>query len=105
LASPIARWVTNAREERSTGREQRGRLQQLGVLREDGREHLRGSIVIPIFTEREVVQMYGRKIAPRHLLREDTSNTCTCQVRIAECGRSSADRWKEIILCEALIDA
>jgi DNA primase len=59
---------------RSAGAEQRGRLQQLGVLRENGREHLRGSIVIPIFNlEGEVVQMYGRKIAPRHLLREDTS--------------------------------
>ena len=27
----------------SLAREQRGRLQQLGVLRENGREHLRGS--------------------------------------------------------------
>jgi DNA primase catalytic core len=74
---------------RSAGAEQRGRLQQLGVLRENGREHLRGSIVIPIFNlEGEVVQMYGRKIAPRHLLREDTSEHLYLPVRIVGCGTS-----------------
>ena len=57
---------------RAAGIEQRGRLQQLGILRANGREHLNGSVVIPIFNlEGEVVQMYGRKITP-NLLREDT---------------------------------
>jgi DNA primase len=92
---------------RSAGAEQRGRLTQIGVLHENGREHLRGSIVIPIFNlEGEVVQMYGRKIAPRHLLREDTSE----HLYLPGPHRGVWDEpalisSKEIILCEALIDA
>jgi DNA primase len=92
---------------RSTGAEQRGRLQQLGVLRENGREHLRGSIVIPIFNlEGEVVQMYGRKIAPRHLLREDTSEHLYLPgPHRGVWNEAALIASKEIILCEALIDA
>ena len=92
---------------RSTGAEQRGRLQQLGVLRENGREHLRGSIVIPIFNlEGEVVQMYGRKIAPRHLLREDTSEHLYLPgPHRGVWNEPALIASKEIILCEALIDA
>jgi hypothetical protein len=48
---------------RADGAAIRGRLQELGILRESGHEHLRGSVVIPIFSAAgEVVQMYGRKI-------------------------------------------
>jgi DNA primase len=92
---------------RSAGAEQRGRLQQLGVLRENGREHLRGSIVIPIFNlEGEVVQMYGRKIAPRHLLREDTSEHLYLPgPHRGVWNEPALIASKEIILCEALIDA
>ena len=43
------------------GAEIRSRLQKLGVWRESGHEHLRGSLVVPIFDETgSVVQMYGR---------------------------------------------
>ena len=92
---------------RSAGAEQRGRLQQLGVLRENGREHLRGSIVIPIFNrEGEVVQMYGRKIAPRHLLREDTAEHLYLPgPHRGVWNEAALIASKEIILCEALIDA
>jgi len=92
---------------RSAGAEQRGRLQQLGVLRENGREHLRGSIVIPIFNlEGEVVQMYGRKIAPRHLLREDTAEHLYLPgPHRGVWNEPALIASKEIILCEALIDA
>ncbi len=45
------------------GQELRGRLQELGVLRASGHEHLNGSVVFPITNERgEVVELYGRKI-------------------------------------------
>jgi len=92
---------------RSAGAEQRGRLQQLGVLRENGREHLRGSIVIPIFNrEGEVVQMYGRKIAPHHLLREDTAEHLYLPgPHRGVWNEAALIASKEIILCEALIDA
>ena len=51
---------------RSAGAEQRERLKQIGILRqESGHEHFNGSVVIPIFNLRgEVAQMYGRKITP-----------------------------------------
>jgi DNA primase len=51
---------------RSAGAEQRERLKQIGILRqESGHEHFNGSVIIPIFNlHREVVQMYGRKITP-----------------------------------------
>ena len=92
---------------RAAGIEQRGRLQQLGILRANGREHLRGSVVIPIFNlEGEVVQMYGRKIAPRHLLREDTSEHLYLPgPHRGVWNEKALIASKEIILCEALIDA
>jgi DNA primase catalytic core len=92
---------------RAAGIEQRGRLQQLGILRKNGREHLRGSVVIPIFNlEGKVMQMYGRKIAPRHLLREDTSEHLYLPgPHRGVWNEPALIASKEIILCEALIDA
>src|SRR5271156_131246 len=56
---------------RAAGAEMRGRLQQLGVMRESGHEHFNGSVVIPVFNSSgEVVEMYGRKITAG--LREGT---------------------------------
>ena len=58
---------------RAAGAEMRGRLQQLGILRESGHEHFNGSVVIPVFNAAgEVVEMYGRKITPN--LRKGTPN-------------------------------
>jgi DNA primase catalytic core len=92
---------------RAAGIEQRGRLQQLGILRQNGREHLRGSVVVPIFNlEGKVMQMYGRKIAPRHLLREDTSEHLYLPgPHRGVWNEPALIASKEIILCEALIDA
>ena len=90
---------------RKGGAEMRGRLQQLGILRESGHEHFTGSVVIPVFDlAGNIMEMYGRKITPG--LREGTPlhlylpgphqgvwNELALQVS------------KEIILCESLIDA
>ena len=90
---------------RVAGAEMRGRLQRLGILRESGHEHFNGSIVIPVFNASgEVVEMYGRKITarlregtPLHLyLPGDHRGVWNEEALIAS---------KEIILCEALIDA
>ena len=87
------------------GADVRGRLQRLGLMRESGHEHLRGSLVVPIFGERgQVVQCYGRKL--RDDLREGTPLHLYLPgphagVWNAEALASS----KEIILCEALLDA
>ena len=48
---------------RRAGAEMRGQLERLGVFRETGHEHLRGSLVVPVMNlEGDVVQLYGRKI-------------------------------------------
>ena len=90
---------------RQAGAELRGRLQQLGILRDSGHEHLNGSITVPLFDEAgNVVQMYGRKLLDN--LRPGTSYHLYLPgphrgIWNADCLKSS----REIILCEALIDA
>ena len=90
---------------RVAGAESRGRLQRLGVLRESGHEHFSGCLVIPVFDEHgAVTEFYGRKIVrglhadiPLHLYLPGPHRG----VWNVEALQAS----KEIILCEALIDA
>jgi DNA primase len=90
---------------RVAGAELRGRLQKLGILRESGHEHFNGSVVIPIFIrEGEVVQMYGRKITPG--LRPGTPlHLYLPGPHRGVWNEEALIASKEIILCEALIDA
>ena len=83
----------------------RGRLQKLGILRESGHEHFNGSLVIPVITPAgEVAEMYGRKITPK--LREGTPNHLYLKGEHRGVWNEEAlAASKEIILCEALIDA
>jgi len=90
---------------RKEGKAIRQRLQELGIIRESGHEHLNGSIVIPIRdAEGRIVQLYGRKITPR--LRKGTP--LHLYLPGPHRGIFNVDALrvsKEIILCEALIDA
>jgi DNA primase catalytic core len=92
---------------RKAGQEIRTRLQKLGVLRDSGHEHLNGSLVVPILGEGgEVLGAYGRKITPAHQLRAGTPLHLYLPgphrgVFNVEALVSS----KEVILCEALLDA
>jgi len=90
---------------RVAGAELRGRLQRLGILRETGHEHFNGSVVIPVFNlEGEVVEMYGRKITPG--LRPGTPlHLYLPGARRGVWNEQALIASKEIILCEALIDA
>jgi DNA primase catalytic core len=83
----------------------RGRLDKLGILRESGHEHLSGSLVIPIMSPAgEVLGMYGRKITSR--LREGTPQHLYLPgPRRGVWNEPALAESKEIILCEALIDA
>ncbi len=86
------------------GKEIRGRLQKLGVLRKSGHEHFNGSIVFPVFKGGRVVEIYGRKITlnlrkgtPLHLyLPGPHRGIFNAEALVAS---------TEIILCESLIDA
>ncbi len=93
------------RSNRATGAELRGRLQKLGVYRETCHEHFNGSVVIPLFNlAGEVVQMYGRKITPK--LREGTPDHLYLPgPHRGVWNEAALAVSKEIILCEALIDA
>ncbi len=90
---------------RQTGKEIRGKLIQLGILRESGHEHFVGSLIIPIFSEDgSVLEIYGRKV--HNDLRKDT----ILHLYLPGSHRgvwnfSCLAENKEIILCEALIDA
>jgi DNA primase len=109
----------------AAGRELRGRLQQLGIYRESGHEHFNGSLVIPIFDEHgAVTEIYGRKIVralhgdiPLHLYLPSSRHENTVRAGALNAGKMPAlpgrgvwniealQATKEIILCEALIDA
>jgi DNA primase catalytic core len=90
---------------RAAGAEMRGRLQQLGILRQSGHEHFNGSLVIPVLNiDGEVVEMYGRKITSN--LREGTPDHLYLPGAHAGVWNEEAlAASKEIILCESLIDA
>jgi len=90
---------------RIAGADMRGRLQKLGLLRESGHEHFNGSLVIPIFDSTgHVTQMYGRKITPN--LREGTPlHLYLPGPHQGVWNEAALIASKEIILCEALIDA
>jgi DNA primase catalytic core len=90
---------------RAAGAELRGRLQQLGIYRQSGHEHFNGSLVIPVFNSSgEVVEMYGRKITPN--LREGTPDHLYLPGAHAGVWNEEAlEASKDIVLCEALIDA
>ncbi len=87
------------------GGEIRGRLQKLGLYRESGHEHFTGSLVIPVLSEAgDVTEIYGRKTlsnlrkgTPLHLYLPGPHRG----VWNVEGLKGS----KEVILCEALIDA
>jgi len=87
------------------GGEIRGRLAKLGIYRESGHEHFTGSVVIPVLDEAGNVQeVYGRKIldnlrkgTPYHLYLPGPHQGVWNVAALRE--------FKEIILCEALIDA
>ncbi len=93
-----------------TGPKMRSRLQGLGVLRETGHEHLRGSLVVPIRDEEgRVVNLYGRKI------RDDLRTGTAYHLYLPGPHRGvfnldgirgqAPENGKEVILCEAPIDA
>ena len=92
---------------RAAGEAQWTRLKELGILRNQkpGHEHFNGSLVIPVFNlDGEVMEMYGRKITPN--LRAGTpDHTYLPGPHRGVWNEEAFLASKEIILCEALIDA
>ena len=98
------------KKNRKAGDEMRTRLEKLGIIRESGHEHFNGSIVIPVFDRAgQVAGMYGRKITenlrpgtPLHLYLPGPHRGVWNEQALEVCSNNAS---KEIILCEALIDA
>jgi DNA primase len=90
---------------RKAGAEIRGRLQRLGIYRESGHEHFNGCLVVPVFDEAgRVVEIYGRKIAPR-LKPEIPRHLYLPGPHRGVWNWQALQESKEVILCEALLDA
>ena len=90
----------------------RGRLSGLGVFRSNGREHLRGSLVVPVLGNTDgmgvvpALGLYGRKIrndlragTPLHLYLKGEHRG------VFNAAGVLASRSDTVILCEALLDA
>ena len=89
---------------RKAGDELRMRLTKLGVLRESGHEHFNGCLVIPNVSGGEVAGMYGRKILDN--LRSGTAyHLYLPGPHRGIWNLEALAESKEIVLCEALIDA
>ena len=94
---------------RQAGAEIRTRLQRIGIYRDSGHEHFNGSLVIPILdAQGSVVEVYGRKLldtlragTPKHLYLPGAHRASGRGVF----NLAALTVHKEIILCEALIDA
>jgi len=90
------------------GREMRERLQSLGVYRASGHEHLNGCLVVPVMDlESGVVkQLYGRRIAPGHKIPASQPKHLYLSLPLAGVWNEAAlVASREVIVCEALIDA
>jgi DNA primase catalytic core len=100
---------------RVEGEKVRSRLQGLGILRESGHEHMSGCLTIPVLDrEGQVVAMYGRKISepghlrkgtPLHMYLPGPHRGIWNLEAFAESKACPERSRRELILCEALIDA
>ena len=114
--------LTLPEKTRKDGAAIRTRLQKVGLLRESGHEHFNGSLVVPVFdTAGNVVEVYGRKLldnlragTPKHLYlpgpreaREGEPARSRGVFNLAGVVAAGAREAgaREVILCEALIDA
>jgi len=90
---------------RKEGAAIRGRLEKLGLFRESGHEHFNGSVVFPIISEQgEITEIYGRKILDN--LRAGTAfHTYLPGPHRGFWNPEALNFSKQIILCEAIIDA
>ena len=97
---------------RKDGAAIRERLAAIGLIRESGHEHFNGSLIVPLFDEAgAVVEVYGRKLrddlrpgTPKHLYLPGPHAGVFNLAGVQAAGQREAGQ-RDVILCEALIDA
>jgi DNA primase len=92
------------------GKAVRAQLQRLGVTRRTGYEQLGGCIVVPVLGEDDdergrVWQMYGRRTADAKMGRDEVRHLYLGAPLRGVWNASALAADREIIVCEALIDA
>jgi DNA primase catalytic core len=96
-------------KQRKAGADIRSQLMRIGLYRDSGHEHFNGSLVVPVFDAAgNVVEVYGRKL--RADLHAGTPKHLYLPTREGRGGRgvfnlAALQASREVILCEALIDA
>ncbi|MGR3011383.1 CHC2 zinc finger domain-containing protein [Vibrio vulnificus] len=91
---------------RKAGAELRGKLQEIGILRDSGHEHFNGSLVVPIMDENGVIsEVYGRKILGQRLRKGTAQHLYLPGPHNGVWNVEAFKACHEIILCEALLDA
>ena len=91
---------------RKAGAELRGKLQEIGILRDSGHEHFNGSLVVPIMDEHgTITEIYGRKILGNRLRKGTAQHLYLPGPHEGVWNVQAFKASSEIILCEALLDA
>jgi len=91
---------------RKAGKELRGLLQEIGLIRSSGHEHFNGSIVVPITDANgQITEVYGRKILGTRLRKGTPMHLYLPGQHQGVWNATALQASDEVILCEALIDA
>jgi len=91
---------------RKAGKELRGQLQEIGLLRSSGHEHFNGSLVVPIMdANQQITEMYGRKILGKRLRKGTPMHLYLPGAHRGVWNQQALQATDEVILCESLIDA
>lgn len=91
---------------RKSGAAVRGKLQDIGLIRESGHEHFTGSLVVPVINEAgQVSEIYGRKILGNRLRKGTPQHLYLPGPHAGVWNAEGLVGCEEVILCEALIDA
>jgi DNA primase catalytic core len=91
---------------RQEGAEIRGRLQDIGLIRQSGHEHFTGSLVVPVMNEQgQITEAYGRKILGSKLRKGTPIHTYLPGQHQGVWNTRNLAASDEVILCESLIDA
>lgn len=88
------------------GKTIRTRLAKLGLYRGTGREHLNGSLVVPVCDEQgNIVQLYGRKVLAGRLRKGTPLELYSHESPSGVFNLEAFPHHQEIILCSNFLDA